>query len=206
MGYPTTGAAYEILRSCILELSRCNMLTLPSSYTSTNTEETEAETRQTNSSQTSEVQAAIDTDNIESSSVVDYYEVQDIYNPAFSSDLEDVVIKRRPPVQPRQSASHHRSRNDSSGEEAVFVHTLPAKQKIELLVPPFSQASLNLFSKPQAYSSRLCALAKDCNVLSPPKKKVLKKKKNFCARQKKEITNIFILIPHRVLVDANCGR
>ncbi|KAK7204424.1 P-loop containing nucleoside triphosphate hydrolase protein, partial [Myxozyma melibiosi] len=164
IGFPTTAATYEILRSCILELSRHNMISLsypPPGEVVVDGRRAGGKTAQ------AEWKRSQETD---SSSVIEeeFETLVDLHHAA-SSDTEDQDGRYQERAGGRRRIASTTTSTTKSGrfvsyEETMFARTVPVQQRIEQLIPSYAQASLSVYSKPQAYSSRLCGIAKECEV------------------------------------------
>ncbi|KAK9390351.1 P-loop containing nucleoside triphosphate hydrolase protein [Lipomyces mesembrius] len=146
VGLPSTAAIYEILRSCVLELVRCRLVRLDQDQFSLdgNTE--------------SEIDSCDDDMDMYSSSR---------HSSRTSSPTPSIIDLDSDMSQRRNNGPRVRRarRMKSQVEELLLGSSLSNEEKIEALIPSYSQASLNVYSKPTAYSSRLIRIAQDCKNL-----------------------------------------
>ncbi|KAK9456304.1 P-loop containing nucleoside triphosphate hydrolase protein [Dipodascopsis uninucleata] len=131
VGPPSTGAVYEILRSCILELIRCDLVTLDN-FTETSSLGTEEYDSNLNEGQNHE-----DRDKLASGD----YESLDRAPTEFAAKIHRAVR--------HEINSLKNRRQDRAG----------------ILIPPYTQASLNLHSKPTFCSTKLVRISQECKNL-----------------------------------------
>ncbi|KAK9433905.1 P-loop containing nucleoside triphosphate hydrolase protein [Lipomyces doorenjongii] len=146
VGLPSTAAIYEILRSCVLELVRCRLVRLDQDQFSLegNTE--------------SEIDSCDDDMDMYSSSK---------HSSRTSSPTPSIIDLDSDMSQWRNNGPRVRRarRMKSQVEELLLGSSLSNEEKIEALIPSYSQASLNIYSKPTAYSSHLIRIAQECKDL-----------------------------------------
>ncbi|KAK9246300.1 P-loop containing nucleoside triphosphate hydrolase protein [Lipomyces tetrasporus] len=148
VGLPSTAAIYEILRSCVLELVRCGLVRLDHDMSSLNG--------------STEFEIGVGDDDMDT-----------MYNSSRSSSRTSSSAPSLVDLDCDVSQSVHNSgprvrrarRMKSHVEELLLGSSLSNEEKIEALIPAYSQASLNIYSKPTTYSSHLIRIAQDCKDL-----------------------------------------
>ncbi|KAK9369018.1 P-loop containing nucleoside triphosphate hydrolase protein [Lipomyces kononenkoae] len=145
VGLPSTAAIYEILRSCVLELVRCRLVRL------------DEDTVILDGNEEFEIDFCDDEMDVYSSS----RRSSRTSSPTPSVIELDNDMSQRPNTGPRVRRAR---RMKSQVEELLLGSSLSNEEKIEALIPSYSQASLNIYSKPTAYSSHLIRIAQDCKV------------------------------------------